>query len=399
MKKRIFIAIHYMEIGGAERSLLGLLNAVDTLLYDVDLFIYNHQGEFMPFIPSEINLLLRDPKYATLERPIKDVLKAGYWDIVLGRLYAKWACKRYMKRAKLSDGSAIFQYVADYTTIFLPSLKKYGKYDLAISFLTPHNIVLEKVCAEKKMAWIHTDYSTIQVNKQRELKVWGRYDYIASISESVTETFLQTFPELRNKVILIENILSPLFVREQADAVNVANEIKMEEGEVSLCSIGRFTTQKNFDNVPWICKYLLQQGIQVKWFLIGYGGDEKMIREQIKKAGMEGFVILLGKKINPYPYIKACDIYVQPSRYEGKAVTVREAQMLCKPVVITDFPTAHSQLKNGVDGIIVPLDNEQCAKGIIEVINNQSLQKSLVTYLQTHDYGNEKEVEKIYTLL
>lgn len=399
MKQRIFIAVHYLEIGGAERSLLGLLNAIDINLYNVDLFIYNHQGEFMPFIPEKINLLPEISKYTTLERPVKDILKEGYYDIALARLRAKIACKRYMKRFGQTEGSAIFQYVADYTTPLLPSLKRLGEYDLAISFLTPHNIVLEKVCAKKKIAWIHTDYSTIQVDKQRELKVWGRYDYIASISESVTNTFLQVFPEVRDKIVLIENILSPAFVREQADIMDVSDEMSVEDGVVSLCSIGRFTTPKNFDNVPWICKYMMEQGAKVKWCLIGYGGDEKLVREQIKKAGMEDVVILLGKKTNPYPYVKACDIYVQPSRYEGKAVTVREAQMLCKPVVITNFPTAQSQLTNGVDGVIVPLNNEQCAKGIVDVVNNQNLQKSLVAYLRTHDYGNEREIEKIYQLV
>ena len=67
-----------------------------------------------------------------------------------------------------------------------------------------------------------------------------------------------------------------------------------------------------------------------------------MIHDKIKESGMEDEVIILGKKANPYPYIKKCDIYIQPSRYEGKAVTVLEAQMLGKPVVITDFPSSDS---------------------------------------------------------
>ena len=114
---------------------------------------------------------------------------------------------------------------------------------------------------------------------------------------------------------------------------------------------------------------------------------------------MENHVVILGKRDNPYPYIKACDIYVQPSRYEGKSVTVREAQMLCKPVVVTNYPTASSQIKNGVDGIIVPMDNDGCAKGLAKVILDKDMQKRLTDYLKTHDYGNASEVEKIYQLL
>ena len=136
----------------------------------------------------------------------------------------------------------------------------------------------------------------------------------------------------------------------------------------------------------------------MKWYIIGYG-DDTLIRQKIKDAGMENHVVILGKRDNPYPYIKACDIYVQPSRYEGKSVTVREAQMLCKPVVVTNYPTASSQIKNGVDGIIVPMDNDGCAKGLDKVILDKDMQKRLTDYLKTHDYGNESEVEKIYQLL
>ena len=72
----------------------------------------------------------------------------------------------------------------------------------------------------------------------------------------------------------------------------------------------------------------------------------------LQKNKLEDSFILLGKQLNPYPYIKACDLYVQPSRYEGKAVTVTEAQALHKPVLITNYETAHSQLTNGFDGYI-----------------------------------------------
>ena len=110
-------------------------------------------------------------------------------------------------------------------------------------------------------------------------------------------------------------------------------------------------------------------------------------------------MILLGKKDNPYPYIKACDIYVQPSRYEGKSVTVREAQVLCKPVIVTNYTTARSQVKDGVDGCIVPQDNEGCADGMTEAIQNRAELDAFSAYLQEHDYGNEDEVEKVLKIL
>jgi glycosyltransferase involved in cell wall biosynthesis len=169
---------------------------------------------------------------------------------------------------------------------------------------------------------------------------------------------------------------------------------------IKLLSIGRFSYPKNFDNLPDICSRLVNEHgeVDLKWYIVGFGYEEP-IRRAIAESGMEEHVILLGKKENPYPYIKACDIYVQPSRYEGKSVTVREAQMLCKPVVVTNYPTASSQIQDGIDGVIVPMDNDGCAKGIANVIADSALQKRLIDYLSTHDYGNESEVEKIYKLL
>ena len=418
----IFIAIHYLEIGGAEISLIGLLQAIDYSQHDVDLFVYSHRGELMQYIPKEVHLLPEIPAYAHIERPMKEALKNGHFGIVAARLMSKWKYRKYKKRVHPTEGSAIFQYVDNEVCKVLPSLKHFGTYDLAISFLTPHGVVLKKVNAKKKAAWIHTDYSKIGVDVDLEYPIWNGYDHIVSISQDVTKAFLTRFPTLKDKIVEIENILSPAFVRRRADEIpeeEIRQEMSREEGVINLLSVGRFCKAKNYDNVPMICKQINDnvnqasrtptQGrktvsvnvnvpVRTKWFLIGFGGDEALIRRKIAEAGMEDHVIILGKKSNPYPYIKACDIYVQPSRYEGKSVTVREAQMLCKPVIVTDYPTASSQVRHGQDGIIVPLANTECAHAISQFIQNQALQDEIKAYLNTHDYGNTNEVEKVYEL-
>lgn len=393
--------MHYLEIGGAETALIGLLNALDPKRVDVDLFLHDHRGEMMQFVPEWVNVLPPIKEYTMLERPIKELIKRGHWLIAGARLWAKYVSKKAYKKSHSSlPNAGIFHYIAKYTTPLLPRINPNVTYDLAISFLTPHQITLQKVHARKRIAWIHTDYTKIWVDANDELPVWSKYDYIASISPDVTKTFLQTFPSFAhtNKIVEIENILSPAFVRRRADIKNVEGEMSKYGGEVKLLSIGRFSEAKNYDNVPDICRRMVKEGVDVKWFIIGFGGDEQLIRRKIEEAGMQEHVIILGKRSNPYPYIKACDIYVQPSRYEGKSVTVREAQMLCKPVVVTNYPTASSQIKNGIDGVIVPMDNEGCAKGLVKVIMDKALQTRLTDYLKTHDYGNEREVDKIYQI-
>lgn len=405
--KRIFISMHYMEIGGAEMALVGLLQALDYTKYDVDLFLHAHRGEMMQFIPKEVNLLPEIKEYAHIECPMKQALLDGCWGVLYGRLKAKWLTKRYRRKKGVTESTAGLQYVADCVSPFLPSLHELGEYDLAISFLQPHNYVAEKVKAKKKICWIHTDYSVVDVNIELELPIWAAFDHVVSISDDVTKTFLQTFPSLESKIIKIENILSPKFVHHRADEFDAMGELQptgMDGHSIKIISIGRFTFQKNFENIPDICKKVnsrlstLDSRLSVKWFLIGFGGDEELIRQKIEEAGMQDHVIILGKKTNPYPYIKACDIYVQPSRYEGKSVTVREAQMLCKPVVVTNYPTAKSQIQDGIDGRIVPMDNEGCAQGLAEFILNTELQKRITEYLSSHDYGNLQEVCKVESL-
>jgi len=401
-KIRLFISIHYLEIGGAEISLIGLLQAIDYSKYDVDLFVYSHRGELMQFIPKEVNLLPEIPEYAQIERPMKDALGDGYWRIVMRRLIAKRRFARYKKSKHPVDNGAVFGYVFDSVTPELPSLDYLGEYDLAISFLTPHSIVAEKVKAKKKAAWIHTDYSKIDVDAELELPVWSKFDHVVSISDQVTENFLGVFPSLKDKIVRIDNILSPKIVRERAEQIPpevVNKEMPKEYGVANLLSVGRFCYAKNYDNVPDICRRMIESGVNVRWYLIGYGGDEPLIRSKIAEAGMEDRVIILGKKSNPYPFIKACDIYVQPSRYEGNSVTVREAQILCKPVVVTDYSTARNQVTDGFDGVIVPMENGEAAEGLACLINNPLLQTHISGNLCGNDYGNCSEALKLSVLL
>lgn len=385
-----------MEIGGAERALLGLLTSFDYSKYEVDLFLLQHSGELMPLIPSEVNLLPEIKEYSGIMKPMITALKQGNIKVVLGRLNGKIYAQKYNKKNGLAHSDVGVEYSHKYTVKCLPNITD-KEYDVAISFLTPHYIVRDKVKADKKIAWIHTDYSTTNNDVESELKMWSIYDNIISISNDVTSAFLTKFPSLDNKIVYIENILSKEFIDEQANFIDVSKE--MDNSSIKLLSIGRFSEAKKFDEVPQIASIIKSKGIDFKWYLIGYGGDEELIRTKIAEFNMEDTVIILGKKDNPYPYIKACDIYLQPSRYEGKAVTVHEALILNKPIIITDYPTAHSQLSDGFDGVIVPMDIEGSAEGIAKVIQDKKLQQKLIHNMKSTNYSNEVEIEKLYKLI
>lgn len=400
MKKKIIIISHNLRIGGVERALIGLLNSFDYSRYEVDLFLFIHDGEFLPMLPKEVKLLPENKKYASMLMTTPENLKAGLFSTLLTKAIAKFKAKRFVNRQQLDgiENIVYLNYMQKEMLKILPPVSD-KDYDLAVSFLTPHYIAAQKSNSKKRIAWIHTDYSYYGMDKEAEFKMWSAYDRIASVSDDCSKGFLKLFPELEPKLIRIHNILNPDTVRMLADEFDPLPEMPTEEDELNLCSIGRFTIQKNFDNVPFIAKLLKEKGGKFKWFLIGYGGDEELINENIKNAGMEETVIMLGKKSNPYPYMKACDIYVQPSRMEGRAVSVTEAQILARPVVITDYPTAPAQLNNGFDGLVVPLDNEGCAAGLYELMNHPEKMKELSDNCSRTDYRNAEEVEKIYSLI
>lgn len=388
------LIVHYsMDIGGAESSLLGLLQSLDYEKYQVDLLLLWPKGELLKFIPEEVQILTTPKEYLHLVLPIKEIVKKGNFPMIGARLMGKVVAKRYKSITYVTK-----QYCHKFALPLLPKVS--GRYDLAISFIDPHYIVANKVEAKVKMAWMHTDFSRMDINIKKDKKMWALFDYIVQVSDACKKAFDEVHPGLKEKSIVIENILSKDFLYAQAEIMDVKREMP-DDGVVKLLSIGRYSYPKNFDNLPYICRNIIDLGVNVKWYIIGYGSEEMEgeIKKNIKNTKMEGNVILLGKKENPYPYLAACDLYIQPSRYEGKCVAVREAQIFHKPVIITNYKTSPSQLTDGYDGVIVPMDNEGCAAGIAAVIQNKEVQQRLTENTKKNDYTNAGEMEKLYRLM
>jgi glycosyltransferase involved in cell wall biosynthesis len=397
MKKKVLIASFDLAIGGVERSLIGLLNSIDYQKYEVDLMLFKHEGEFFSLLPEGPNLLSENPAYSTFRKSISQIIRDGRYPIAVSRLLAKYKSSIKGKMMRVEEpGYLTIQYGWELTRPFLPELSK--EYDLAIGFLWPHHFIGEKVKAKRKVGWVHTDYSNVFIDKKAEMKMWKNLDQVVAVSEECSNTFVNQFPHLKEKTIVIENILSQDFVRQQSE-IQSAQEIKKEPGKTIIVSVGRLSHAKGFDNAIRACRQLVDQGYDIAWYVVGYGPLENELGKQINELGLDNHFFLLGKKINPYPYIKACDIYVQPSRYEGKAVTIREAQILGKPVVITNFPTAKSQVKEGIDGLITPTGVDGIVEGLQKLLVNPILRDELIQNTKSMDYGNENEVQKIYSLI
>lgn len=396
-KPRILIDMHYLEIGGAEAALIGLLRALDPSRVDVDLFLHARRGEMMRHVPAWVRVLPEIRSYAAIEAPAREAMRRGCFGVLFGRWLARRSFRRYMRRNRPADGSAEFAHVARHVLPWLPSLRRFGRYDLAVSFLAPHDYVLRKVDAARRVCWIHTDYSRVDVDTALELPVWSGYDSIVSISPEVTETFCRRFPSLRSRIVEIENIAPAAIIREGASAPRPA-DMPPAPGRTQLLTVGRYSYPKNLEGIPALCRGLVENGVDAEWYIIGYGSDDSHIRRAIAREGMQERVRLLGKRDNPYPYIAACDWYVQPSRYEGKSVVVREAQILGRPVIVTAYPTAGAQVSDGVDGVIVPMERRACVEAMARAIADDALRARIIANITARDYTNAAEVEKFYTL-
>nr|WP_278547553.1 glycosyltransferase [Catenibacterium mitsuokai] len=394
--KKILIIMPSMFIGGAERSLLGLLEAFDYDQYQVDLFLYRHEGELLQYIPEEVNVLPENEYYKVFDVSIKSLLFSKKIIYGIARICSKVALHIHSALKKEPAGIWMnMQYTSKFLQPFLPKIK--GHYDLGIMFLGIADTLINKVDSDMKITWNHTDYDTLGPDKKMDLETYSKVDYVVSVSDECTQKVIKHYPELKEKAITIENLLAKDFIIKQSKE-KIENPFDLNT-DFNLLSIGRYCEAKNFDNVPFICKKLLDLGLNIKWYIIGYGGDEEKIVQNIKKNHMEDYVILLGKKTNPYPYIKACDVYVQPSRYEGKCVSVREAQILNKPVIITNYATAKNQLVNGYDGMIVPLENEKCALGIYNVLANKDLLHTISENTYKSDYSNYDSINDLINLI
>ncbi|PEM07253.1 glycosyltransferase [Bacillus wiedmannii] len=396
-KKKILITSFDMAIGGVERSLIGLLNTIDYSKYDVDLMLFKHEGEFLFLLPKLPNLLKEVKQYTTFRKSIKQILQEGQITIGMARTLGKIFGNvhgRYVKSAEV--GYFVIQYGWRITLPFIPKLEE--EYDVAISFLWPHYFVGDKVRAKRKIGWIHTDYSNINLNANMEYKMWSKMDNIVAVSEGCRDSFLSILPNVNKDVEIIENILSPEFVREQAYREDVMKELQMKPGKIKLVTVGRLSYAKGIDVAMHALRKLLDEGYDMEWYVVGYGALEAELRKLLAELKLEKHFFLLGKKTNPYPYIKACDIYVQPSRYEGKAVTVREAQIIGKPVLITNFSTAKSQVQDGIDGLITEMGINGIINGIKRLIEDKELREALVDNTLKGEYGNRNEINKLYAL-
>ena len=394
MKKNILFIIPGLGAGGGEKSLINLLTQIDFNKYNVDLFLLNHEGLFMDFIPKEVNVLSMKDNLEIFNKDLKEsilkYLSKGKINLAYSRLMF-CLVNRFNKNKGIAE-----QYSFKYLRKAIGAIDK--KYDVAIGYLekTSNYICVDCVEANKKIGWIHNDYRKLNLDKRFDEKYFKNLNYLITVSEECEKVLKEEFPKENNKVRLIFNIVSKKVIK------NLANEEIEEEimldNKINILSIGRLNEQKGFDIAIDAFKILLNRGMNIRWYVIGEGEERKKLEDLIEKKGLKNEFKLLGLRSNPYKYLKNCDIYVQPSRFEGKSIAMDEAKILCKPIVATNFSTVRDQINDRVDGIITEMDGESLAKGIMLLINDTDLKKQIEINLNKLSLGTESEINNLYKL-
>jgi len=390
MKTKVLVIGPSMEIGGIETSLIGLLDSIDYSKYDVDLFLMSHTGDLMPSINRNVNLLPEEKLFSLIEWSTKKLLLAGHWYVCAIKLFSKLYGKI---RSLFTHKSSV--YMSFCKRLITKRIKPLSqKYDVALGFIGQFYFVEGIIDAKVKVDWAHTDFTASHENYDFEYyrSMWGKLDYIACVSESVRQSFISIYPDFSDKTVVVENVLSKEHIQSRSESFDVENEMP-NDGVYNILTIGRFSPAKNFEGAIDACKKLVDKGLNIRWYFIGYGLGEENLRKKINQLNLKERVIILGKKDNPYPYIKACDLYVQPSKYEGKSVTVIEAQILGKPVLITRYKTSSSQLEEGVDGHICELSLDGIVDGVEYMIQHPEYANVLSQNCKNRDYSNSESMD------
>lgn len=405
MKKRILFVMNSLTVGGAEKSLISLLETIDYDCYTVDLFLFKHEGLFLSNLPSQVNLLDEQPEYRYFDMDVqaamKNCLRRYKPQLAFARLRAGFVFRSNRNRAQKE------QRVWKFKKRVFDRLPQH--YDVAIGYLelSPIYFIIDKVSASKKIGWIHTHYERAGMDATLDHPYFRKLDHIVSVSEECSKVLKQQFHEEKNRISTIQNIVSPRLIYRMAasPAPKLTSYLSPEKNESKkefiLMTVARLQREKGIDLAIEACKQLIDRSYRVRWFVLG-GGSETMqavTRAHIQQLGLENHFILLGETDNPYAYVRQADVYVQPSRYEGKSIALDEAKILGKPIVATRFQTVYSQLTHGVNGWITDMEPSALCEGIIRIIQDAALREHIKMNLMSEKLGSEEEIDKFYQLL
>jgi len=361
MKKIAFI-LPGMGIGGVERSFLGLLRFAPKDEFDITLLLFSRGGELLVEIPEWVHIeyVLQAEGAEELRKGISSFLKK----LRLHRVFAAAKAVYHALGPKLI-GKAQQQ-----------------KYDIAVAYNDglASWYAAKSVTADTKIAFVHTDLKKAGYNAQTEYETYRNFDVIYFGSELSKEHFLELLPDCKAKCEVLPSCVDGDYVRKQADE----QECVLPNDTVRLMTVGRLSHEKGMDKIPEILRLFKSERLPVKWYVIGDGIERENLLAQAKQLEVEDSMIFLGSKHNPYPYMAQCDIYVQPSNYEGYCIALAEARALFRPCVACCFSGADEQLRDGIDGFVTGMSASELYDKCKLLVENKQLREQFTKQMFEH---------------
>jgi len=374
--KNILIIAMSLEVGGAERSLVNLLKLIDYSEYQIDLLLFKKKGAFLKDVPTEVHIV-ENRTISILFQPIAETFKYNKfsWFIVRLSLMRYIATLIEKLHWKQFDQMRVHRWV-DYFSKLIPNNNQI--YDAAVAYSGGETTyyMVEKVLANYKTCFFHSDFGQIEIDPQMELPFLMTVDRIVTISDFCKASLESIFPSVKDKIIVLENLSSSEFIKSMSEEF-VPPEFIDTTGKLHLVSIGRLHKVKGYDLAIEAAKLLKDEGIPFIWLIVGEGRERHSLEKLIHKYKLSESFHLIGNRDNPYPYIKNADIVIQTSRFEGKSLVIDEAKILSKPFIITNYNSAKDQIEDGIDGKIVEMTPRDIADGILDFIKKSKPQKKV----------------------
>ena len=276
-----------------------------------------------------------------------------------------------------------------------------GEYDCAIAYQMVANdvtvVTLEKIRAKRKLLWLHGKKNFLAKDIPFYDVLYAKADQIICVSLQTEERFCGLMPKCTGKTVTIHNLYDIPFIQNQAK--ENAEGMDLESNAVKIVSVGRISKEKGFDRVPTVARRLVDAGYDIQWYVVGDGNTRAEVEADILDKGVEDRVHLLGHRKNPYPYVRNCDIYVQPSYTEGFCTSTMEAKILGKPVVTTDVPGMREQFVDGENGLIVDSNVDGIYEGIKQMLDHPELMEKIVGNLQKEPVPNEEVLRQTMAVI
>lgn len=386
-KKKIAIVSNTMCVGGVEIALIEMLKAFDYQQYQITLYLREPGGEFFAKLDHRIEVRYWG-QTDSRERLLRQ-LKSGHWlratKGLMGRIYARQCAQDWARN--------------EYTAVKSLGVIDGEYYDGIIAYhgATPGVLAsaLYGLKGGRRIAWIHGKDSFPCGKQGFWANQYCKFDKIICVSLDTQDRFVGQYPATKEKTCVCYNLLDTDRVR-QLSLEAMACDLK----KPALVTVGRLAQVKGQKMIPSAVRQLSDAGYDIRWYLVGDGELRCELEEEIIRFGVQDRVILLGMKENPYPYIKNCDIYVQPSFSEGYCTTTVEAKILQKPIVTTDAPGMREQFVSGENGLIVDaMTPEALAGGIATLLDHPEMREKFVGNLKKESFDNSKELQKLYDFI